>query len=145
MSTYPASATLLAMITSSPRLQLWATCAFAIMKQFDPTVVSDSGRVPRCIVTPSRMRLLAPMRRKLLQSTKAEVLGFTAEDRAFVDSVGAAESRKTFDNNVRADIAALPDFGIRLDNCVGSDAHAGAEFSAGAMTAVGCIPMSAQY
>jgi hypothetical protein len=62
---------------------------------------------------------------------EAQVLRFTAEDRAFVDSVGGAESCKTFYDRVCANIAAFPNFGIRLDNRVGSNADSNAEFGPG--------------
>jgi hypothetical protein len=62
---------------------------------------------------------------------EAEILGFAAEDRPFVDSVCRPERRKPFDHRVSANIAALSYLSILLDNRVRSDAHAVSESGTG--------------
>lgn len=60
---------------------------------------------------------------------ESEILRLASEDRSFVNGIGGPERRKPLDHCMSANIAALPNLRITLDNRVRSDAHACGELS----------------
>jgi hypothetical protein len=70
--------------------------------------------------------------KEALAIAEADILGFAAEDCAFVDGVYRTERSKSLNNRVCANIGAISNLRVLLDNSVGAYGYAGSEPGPGA-------------